>query len=89
VSKHNIYVDGKVHVRRAMCPTCIFRPGNLMHLQEGRVEDMVENAGDFGCIPCHEHLDDTTNPVCRGFFDHGGGNIAMRLAQAMEVVAWA
>ena len=87
VKTHNVYTRGKVHIRRAMCPTCIFRPGNLMHLQEGRVEDMVAKAGDFGCIPCHHHLNEKLNPVCHGFYAQKG-NLTLRMAEALDVIEW-
>lgn len=62
--------DGAVHVCKRMCTTCIFRPGNLMHLDEGRVEQMVADANEMdGCIPCHSTLDEEHQAVCRGFFD--------------------
>jgi hypothetical protein len=65
------FVNGKVWVRRRQCATCIFRPGNLMRLEDGRVEQMVEDATkDNSCIPCHHHLyqGDAIEPVCAGFF---------------------
>ena len=63
------FFDGKVHVHSRMCSTCIFRPGNLMHLEPGRVEDMVcEATRNDSCIPCHQTLDGK-QAVCRGFFD--------------------
>src|ERR1017187_5870798 len=52
-----VFRDGKVHVCAEMCETCIFRPGNLMNLSEGRVESMVQEATKRdSCIPCHETL---------------------------------
>lgn len=63
-----VFRDDFVHVQRRMCDTCIFRPGNLMHLNEGRVEGMVADAGDDGCIPCHEFMDTKTPGVCNGFY---------------------
>lgn len=63
------FSDGVVHVNKRLCSTCIFRPGNLMHLEEGRVEDMVTQATKKeSCIPCHKTLDGQ-QAVCRGFFD--------------------
>lgn len=65
------FVHGKVWVRRRMCSTCIFRPGNLMSLEEGRVEQMVTDATqNNSCIPCHTHLHQggEVEPVCAGFF---------------------
>jgi hypothetical protein len=67
--QHNVYRDGKVHVCARMCATCIFRPGNLMHLERGRVRQMVDDAKrDESCIPCHKTLEGD-NACCRGFYD--------------------
>jgi hypothetical protein len=75
-----------VDVKATKCSTCIFRPGNPMHLQPGRVRDMVESCGDDGFVICHQTLsddadepdDDTgTRPmvageaICRGYLDAG------------------
>jgi hypothetical protein len=52
-----VFRDGRVHVCARMCDTCICRPGNLMELEEGRVEQMVALATMAeSCIPCHETL---------------------------------
>jgi hypothetical protein len=58
-----------------MCATCIFRPGNPMHLHPGRLRDLVDQArcGD-GFIVCHSTLpgmapDGLKPAVCRGFAD--------------------
>jgi hypothetical protein len=67
------------------CDTCIFRPGNLMHLRRGRVQEMVRDslaAGSF--ITCHSTLPGTGAPVppaiCRGFFDaHGPRSNVIRI----------
>jgi hypothetical protein len=57
-SRVNIFRNGKVHVQKRRCDTCIFRPGNLMHLQAGTVEMMVaESVKDDASIPCHETLE--------------------------------
>lgn len=71
--KHNLVdlVDSDgVRICADRCPTCIFRPGNL-HLNEGRVKDMVSQAtqGDAGSIVCHATLDLRNNAICRGFWD--------------------
>lgn len=55
-----------------MCPTCIFRPGNLMHLNADRVKDMVDSAlsaDGAGSIVCHATLDLDRQAICRGFWD--------------------
>jgi hypothetical protein len=44
-----------------MCDTCIFRPGNLMHLNSDAVEMMVaESVKDDASIPCHERWEAAT-----------------------------
>ncbi|MBQ1022774.1 hypothetical protein [Micromonospora sp. C95] len=56
------------------CATCIFKPGNPMHLDPGRLKQMVTEAcGDAGYIICHSTLPYAGSPVppavCRGFAD--------------------
>jgi hypothetical protein len=85
---HQIFYDGKVHVCAERCSTCIFRPGNLMMLEEGRVEGMVEEclAGDK-VIPCHKTLSGDHQAVCRGFFDrHMKDIFPLRFAVVEEVI---
>jgi hypothetical protein len=61
------YRDGKIHVHSTMCNTCIFRPGNLMHLRPWRVRGMVDEArANWSVIPCHETLDGD-KAVCAGY----------------------
>ena len=68
-NNHPVYWDGRVHVQKKMCSTCIFRPGNLMNLVEGRVEGMIEDATAMdGSIPCHQTLELEGSAVCHGFF---------------------
>lgn len=86
---NRIFDGKKVHVRRAMCDTCIFRPGNLMHLEPGRVDEMVAGCGDEGAIPCHHHLykGEEHEPVCAGFMKKHK-NMILRLAELMGVIEW-
>lgn len=81
---------GQVHVLDDKCTTCIFRPGNLMMLQAGRVKEMVEGAVAAGsCIPCHSTLVTGAPAICRGFWDaHAERVLALKLAQAMEIVVF-
>ncbi|MFI9643551.1 HAD domain-containing protein [Micromonospora sp. NPDC051925] len=57
------------------CPTCIFRPGNPMHLTEGRLRDLVAEARqNESFVVCHDtlpyHRDAGVKPaICRGFAD--------------------
>lgn len=72
---HNVFRDGRIFVCAEMCPTCVFRPGNLMDLKPGRLKEMVEGARrDESTIVCHETLAQwdghgQKNAACRGFFD--------------------
>ncbi|MFF7966733.1 hypothetical protein ACFZC3_15375 [Streptomyces sp. NPDC007903] len=66
-----------------LCDTCIFRPGNLMHLAPGRVHQLVqaavENEGD---IVCHATLDTPEPAICAGFARHPLGaarSLALRM----------
>lgn len=66
----NPFRNGRVHVCAEMCSTCVFRPGNRMNLNRGRVRDMVDSAkADDSAIVCHKTLGTGENAVCRGFFD--------------------
>lgn len=84
------YRGGQVHVLEAKCATCIFRPGNLMDLRPGRVEDMVATCQQRqGVITCHSTLDTDVPAVCRGFWDVYRRDIwPLRLAVALDVVAY-
>lgn len=55
------------------CQTCIFRPGNPMHLEKGRLKDLVRQAGE-SYVVCHDTLPYSDHPgvqpaICRGFYD--------------------
>ena len=82
---HNVYVNGKVHVRARQCKTCIFGPKSPVS-DERRVE-MIEGCGDDGVIPCHSHIHQgaAIEPVCRGFADLNV-TVGLRLAEALGVI---
>ena len=72
MSRHNACRDGMVHVCERRCDTCVFRSGNLMHLEPGRLADMVDQAvAEDSAVICHStsYRDDVDNAVCRGFYD--------------------
>jgi hypothetical protein len=90
VPDHNVFRDGKVHVCAERCSTCIFRPGNLMHLKRGRVKKMVTEAvANDSCIPCHQHLRrygcTTGDAVCRGFYDRHK-TMPLQLAERLGLI---
>ena len=89
MSRTDVYRDGKVHVMEAKCPTCIYRPGNLMHLEPGRKDTMQADAiRDQGVIPCHQtiHGNRKHESVCRGFFDVAKHEGLLGLAERMGVI---
>jgi hypothetical protein len=85
--KHNAYRDGRVHVCAAMCPTCVFRPGNLMQLRAGRVRQMVDEALENGsAIICHKTLEGD-NAVCRGFFERWPTQ-PLQVGERLGLIRW-
>ena len=66
-------VTMKSRLLSRQCATCIFRPANLIHLDEGRLKDMVRAAAESYVI-CHDTLPYADHPgvgpaICRGFYD--------------------
>lgn len=81
------YRNGKVHICSEKCETCIFRPGNRMHLMPGRVKDMVRDSlRKETAIICHSTLDGA-QAVCRGFFDRYE-TTPLRLAKELKAVTF-
>jgi hypothetical protein len=68
-------VLGKSRMLSRQCATCIFRPGNHMHLREGRLRDLIaETRATQSFIVCHSTLPHFRYPqaqpaICRGFAD--------------------
>ena len=86
MSQTNVFRDGKVHVQEAKCSTCIYRPGNLMHLDPGRKDSMESEAiAGGGVIPCHKTLGGDES-VCRGFFDVAKHEGLLAVAERLDVV---
>lgn len=87
---NNVFNNGKVYVMADKCNTCIFRPGNLMTLQPGRVKNMVDSCLEKGgSIPCHKtiHGQREQQAVCRGFFDSYKDRVlGLRLAEEMDII---
>jgi len=81
------YRDGKVHVMSERCSTCIFRAGNIMRLQRGRVAQMVRDAQrQESAIICHDTLDGK-RAVCRGFFDRYA-TAPLQIAERMGLIEY-
>lgn len=85
--RHNVFRDGRVHVRAELCSTCVFRPGNLMELRAGRVRQMVDEAKEHDSgIVCHQTLDGD-NATCRGFFDRYP-TTPLQIAERLDLIRW-
>ncbi len=84
---HGPWRDNKLWVLTRKCDTCIFRPGNLMRLQPGRVDDMVNHCIENDTvIPCHSTLDGPRS-ICRGLYDvHRDDITVMQLAERIGVM---
>lgn len=89
MSRRGPYRDGRVHVLDDKCGTCIFRPGNLMRLNRGRVAEMIRNArAKDTAITCHETYD-RDQAICRGFFDTQREHIwPLRFAQRLGIITF-
>jgi hypothetical protein len=88
---------GRPRLLSGQCSDCVGRPGNLMHLDPGRLKELVEgNTGDgrLGLI-CHQTLPwgargERIAAYCRWFYDHyghlaGGIRIFERIGGFTEV----
>jgi hypothetical protein len=75
----------RVRLCARRCDTCVFRPGNLMHLTPTGLRSLVEAATQArGHITCHDTLlgneRDLPGAVCRGWEQHPNaqGSLFMR-----------
>ena len=76
-----VYDRGGLYVKAEQCSTCIFRPGNLMSLNAGRMRDLTEGCdrNDTNVI-CHQTLDQPVGAFCKGSVDRRAGQV-VRIAQ--------
>lgn len=78
-----VYRNGFVHVNGAQCVTCVYRPGNLMHLAPGALQTIItENHAKNTALVCHENIDGDHPGVCHGFW-RTHPTMVLRLAQAI------
>lgn len=85
--------EGRVHVLAEKCSTCVFRPGNLMRLEAGRVKDLLDrNIERDSALQCHQTLNYSAEAlppaVCRGFYDHprSDESLPIRMARIMGLI---
>lgn len=79
-----------MRVLTEQCETCIFRPGNLMHLNPGRLADMVADVkATEGYVTCHTTLDLPLRQraICRGSFDRIKTRI-IQMAERLDFIEW-
>lgn len=90
MSDTEVYRDGLIHVCVKKCSTCIYRPGNLMHLSDDRKDGMEREAvANQSVIPCHKTIfgEEVGPAICRGYWDtqkHAVGLLAA--AERMKLV---
>lgn len=78
-----------IKVMKEQCETCIFRPGNPMHLNPGRVAGMVREAKlQDTHITCHDTLEIVTGTreteaMCRGYLETGARPQLLRIAERL------
>jgi hypothetical protein len=83
-------------VKSEKCATCIFRPGNPMSLEAGRVAQMVEECRQKDSfVICHDTIDHAAHErgvpgeneaACRGYLDTGAYPQMLRIAERLGVV---
>lgn len=65
-----VFRHGQVHVNAEQCATCVYRPGNLMHLKPGALQAIImENLERNTVLICHENMDTNEPGTCRGFYE--------------------
>lgn len=73
-----------VRLLAEQCSTCIFRTGNLMHLNAGRLKDMLDEVrATDSYVICHQSLDREVGDICKGSNDAHYGQL-MRMADRMQ-----
>jgi hypothetical protein len=89
MSDTNVFDGKKIHVMERKCSTCIYRPGNLMHLEPGRKDAMqAEAIAGNGVIPCHKTIQGAREQqaVCRGFYDVAKHDGLLGMGERMGVI---
>lgn len=75
------------------CSTCIFRSGNPMRLEEGRLADVVAQNREAGAVLiCHKttygQAPDLGEVMCRGFFDaYGSESNVVRVMERLHALS--
>lgn len=79
-----------MRIATAQCTTCIFRPGNKMHLEQGRLATMIATVrATESYVICHDSLDLSPRQqvICHGSFTRIKTRI-IQLAERMGFIEW-
>lgn len=90
MSSVNCLGETGMRVQAEQCDSCIFRSGNKMHLESGRVAEMAaEVRKEGGYVTCHKTLGLPLRQrvICRGSFDRFKTEI-IQLAERMGFIEW-
>lgn len=93
------YRDGRIHVMAEKCSTCVFRPGNVMHLPPGRLKALTDHVQDTGVpFSCHQTLPYASAEhaafyggaaLCSGAVEnYGDASPQIQLALALGVITY-
>ncbi|MER7818429.1 hypothetical protein [Streptomyces sp. NPDC096153] len=83
--------SGTVRLCTHRCDTCIFHPGNPMHLWPGRATDMVTQVRETGSTwcatrPSEPTLQRSAEASPSDLTQNQGRSLALRLARALDTV---
>ncbi len=80
----NLYRDGKVHVQKRMCETCIWKPNSPLRK---RADEMHREAeAKQSAIVCHSTLDAEHQAACHGHLRNGCA--VLQVAERLGFVEW-
>lgn len=79
------------HLLTRKCSSCIYRPGNQMHLENGRVEEMTQRSRDQDAnVICHQSKDMTgeltVNAWCAGSIEEVGHGQMIRIMNRLGLM---
>lgn len=83
-----VFDKAGLHVLSEPCSTCIFRPGNLMRLNPGRLKDMTDStdAADTNVV-CHQTLGQPVGALCHGSVERRAGQM-VRIGERLNAIVY-
>lgn len=81
-----VYDKAGLHVMAEPCSTCIFKPGNLMRLDKGRVKDMTDSTDrEDTNVVCHQTLGQPVGALCHGSVERRPGQM-VRIGERLNAI---